>query len=452
MPARRVVLAEYFITSEVTFLFVARQDFDEPEVISIPLSLEQITDFIGRSFREERDDESNATVSTHEKIQALDETSFQDFFSPLVQPLVAMSHRHDLISEEGDIIWFVPHDVLHYLPLHALKVEDRLLLERNPVCYTPSAAVMKYCQGKRTGRRKSALVFADSRNDLVHARDEAIVISRFFQTTPFLGEHATKAILLEQLSQNSFDVLHFSCHGYFNEAEPLQSGIVLAEAENGDQTDDQSNAATLTANEIFDLQLNADLITLSACESGVSEREPGDELIGLTRALIFAGTPSVVVTLWSVDDLSTSLLIERFYEKLMGTESEAPLNKAEALRSAQLYVKNLPAREVVERAEARLAGLDQAGPDDLRWSLLLNKAYAQTIAGDLRAAIETYSQLLTLMKESGASQDQTFSIEQRLELLRFKDAESPVTEINIEVQPFSHLYYWAPFVLVGDWK
>ena len=82
----------------------------------------------------------------------------------------------------------------------------------------------------------------------------------------------------------------------------------------------------------------------------------------------------------------------------------------------------------------------------------MNKAYAQTIAGDLRAAIETYSQLLTLMKESGASQDQTFSIEQRLELLRFKDAESPVTEINIEVQPFSHLYYWAPFVLVGDWK
>ena len=452
MAARRVVLAEYFITSEVTFLFVAREDFDEPEVMLIPLSLPQITDFMGRSFREERDSEGNVTISTHEKLQALDETGIQDLFSPLVQPLAELSHRNDLISEEGDLIWFVPHDVLHYFPLHALKVEGRHLFERNPVCYTPSAAVMKYCQSKRTGRRKSALVFADSRNDLIHARDEAIVISSLFQTTPFLGEHATKATLLEQLSQNSFDVLHFSCHGYFNKAEPLQSGIVLAEAENDDETDDQSDAATLTANEIFELQLNADLITLSACESGVSEREPGDELIGLTRALIFAGTPSVLVSLWSVDDLSTSLLIERFYEKLMGTESEAPLNKAEALRAAQLYVKNLPAKEVVERAEVRLAGLDRPEQGDLRWSLLTNKAYAQTVAGDLPAAIETYSQLLTQMKESGVSQDQMVSAEQRLELLRFKDAESPVTEINYEVQPFSHLYHWAPFVLVGDWK
>ncbi len=451
MPARRVVLAEYFMTSEATLLFVAREDLVEPEVISIPLPLNQMTDFIVRNFRGETDSEGKVTISTHEKLQALDEAGFQDFFSPLVQPLVSLSQRNDLISEEGDIIWFVPHDVLHYLPLHALKVEGRHLFERNPVCYSPSAAVMKHCQSKRTGRRKSALVFADSRNDLVHARDEAIVISRLFQTTPFLGDQASKAILLEQLNQNNFDVLHFSCHGYFNKGEPFQSGIVLAENENDDDTNDQDISATLTANEIFDLQLNADLITLSACESGVSEREPGDELIGLTRALLFAGTPSVVVSLWSVDDLSTSLLIERFYEGLQGSEGVVPLNKAEALRSAQLYIKNLPAKEVVEKAEARLLGL-QPDQDDLRWSLWRNKAYAQTIAGDLRAAIETQSQLLTQMKEAGVSPDQILSLEQRLELLRFKDAESPVTEIDYEVQPFSRLYYWAPFVLVGDWQ
>lgn len=82
----------------------------------------------------------------------------------------------------------------------------------------------------------------------------------------------------------------------------------------------------------------------------------------------------------------------------------------------------------------------------------MNKGYAQTIAGDLPAAIETYTQLLTQLKEAAVSQDQIFSLEQRLELMRFKDAESPVTEVNYEVQPFSHLYYWAPFVLIGDWK
>ncbi|HKR22690.1 MAG TPA: CHAT domain-containing protein [Pyrinomonadaceae bacterium] len=439
--SKRVVLAEYFTSIEATYLFLAREDFDQPEIIKIPLTLEEITTFVFESFRAES--QGQTSVSTHDKLRALDEDSFCNFFAPLVDPLVSATRDNKPIINEDDVIWFVPHDVLHYLPLHALKVEGRHLIDRNPVCYTPSAAVMKYCQGKRKGRRQTALVFADSRNDLVHARDEAVHVSRLFQTTPFLGERATKENLLDQLRRSSdFDVLHFSCHGYFNHADALQSGIVLA------TNPEDENQDNLTAEEIFDLQLNADLITLSACESGVSEREPGDELIGLTRALIFAGTPSVLVTLWSVDDLSTNLLIERFYEELLSDAPEGPVNKVEALRLAQLYVKNLPAKEVVESADKRLIALGNPDQFDLKSNLLMNKAYAQTAAGDLQAALETYSQLATETRNSS----NLVRIEQTIDLLKFKLAESSAIEVHYEIKPFSHLYHWAPFILVGDWQ
>ena len=72
----------------------------------------------------------------------------------------------------------------------------------------------------------------------------------------------------------------------------------------------------LTAEEIFGLKMEVDLVTFSACETGVNEYRPGNELIGLTRALIYAGTPSVVVSLWAVDDLSTGLLMQHFYQQL----------------------------------------------------------------------------------------------------------------------------------------
>jgi CHAT domain-containing protein len=81
------------------------------------------------------------------------------------------------------------------------------------------------------------------------------------------------------------DVLHFACHGYFNSANALKSHIALA-PENGDDR--------LTAEEILQLHMQAELVTVSTCESGVSQHHPGDELMGLTRALMYAGTPSVV--------------------------------------------------------------------------------------------------------------------------------------------------------------
>ena len=140
-------------------------------------------------------------------------------------------------------------------------------------------------------------------------------VAGLFSTKPYNAESATKDKVIETCTDK--DVIHFSCHGYFDNADPLSSGVKLY--------DD-----VLTAREIFDMRLDTELVTLSACQTGLNERSPGDELVGLTRAFLYAGSPSVIVSLWSVDARSTQELMLEFY-KLLKNGSD----KATALQEAQ---------------------------------------------------------------------------------------------------------------------
>jgi CHAT domain-containing protein len=130
--------------------------------------------------------------------------------------------------------------------------------------------------------------------------------------------------------------LHFSCHGFYHWQEAMKSGLVLA------------NGERLTlARIISDLDLSTTrLVTLSACETGLTEfQQAPDEYIGLPAGFLQAGTPGVVSTLWAVDDLSTMLLMERFYQGHL----QDGLAIAEALRQAQLWLRDVTAGELRER-------------------------------------------------------------------------------------------------------
>jgi len=415
--AKRVVLAKYFTTDELTLLFGVRADWEEPEVVEIKVSLEDLRQFVFHHFGAEKNQDGVITVTAGEKIRSLDEGTYQDLFGPFVTPIREW-------AEPGDVLWFVPHDVLHYLPLHALKIEGQYLIERNPICYTPSASVMKWCQAKRKGSRKMAMVLGDSQGDLPLAREEARIVAEMFETPasladrfgppPFLGKQASKSLITSALGEKeireALDILHIACHGYFHPYQPLKSGIVLAEEgplHPGHLSSlDFPRPWDLTAEEIFSLEMKADLVVLSACESGVNERRPGDELIGLTRALIYAGTPSVVVSLWAVDDISTAILMEQFYRALREGQ-----NKAQALQTATLIVRGMTARQVipyVEKAKASLKRGDEA-------------------AEKVRARLD--EQLDALYRQ-----------------------DMLVLEGQAPAYPFRGLFYWAPFVLVGDWK
>jgi CHAT domain-containing protein len=130
-----------------------------------------------------------------------------------------------------------------------------------------------------------------------------------------------------KLLSGDYDIIHFASHGELNPQSPLFSSIRLANENDED--------GRLEVHEIFNLDLEkASLVTLSACETGLGKLTNGDELIGLTRGFIYAGTPSIVASLWEVNDKSTSDLMNLFYKNLK-THS-----KVEALRMAQLEMIN----------------------------------------------------------------------------------------------------------------
>jgi len=142
-----------------------------------------------------------------------------------------------------------------------------------------------------------------------------INVAELFNIKPYNGNLATKDTVLENCTDK--DVIHLSCHGYFDNLEPLSSGVELYDE-------------VITAREIFSMRLNSELVTLSACQTGLNQRSLGDELIGLTRAFLYAGISSVVVSLWSVDARSTHELVLEFYKLLKnGADKATALQKAQ---------------------------------------------------------------------------------------------------------------------------
>ncbi|GIZ51743.1 CHAT domain-containing protein [Noviherbaspirillum aridicola] len=222
----------------------------------------------------------------------------------------------------------VPHGALHYLPFSALHDGRKYLLERYALRALPSASVLKYLRKGKPGIARQMLVLGnpdlgDPKLDLPSAQVEAEKIAqRAGQARLLMRQHASESAL--KADGVRYPALHIASHGIFNARRPLDSHLLLAR--------DGDNDGKLTVSELYGLRLDADLVTLSACETGLGQINTGDDVVGLTRGFLYAGASNVVASLWQVDDEATSQLMIRFYEAL------ASHPKAEALRLAQLDV------------------------------------------------------------------------------------------------------------------
>ncbi len=414
--ARRVVLAEYFDAGDRFLLLLAAPGDAHPRVIPLSLDRKAVAEAVRQHLH----------VGGGEPWQGIDVPGLQKTLAPLLDAVVAESSR-------GDLLWFVPHGELHRVPLHAFDAGGEPLLERNPVCYSPSASVMKYCRTNRHASRTSALLLADSRPDMAlpYAREQVDVIRRDFATSSVLaGAEATRSRLDQSLTSGSgFDVLHLACHGVFRSDDPLASGILLAPEGGRD--------AVWTARDILALRLPADLVTLSACESGLSESLPGEELLGLTRAFLYAGASTVAVTNWSVNEISTSILMAFFYE-----EMAAGADKAEALRRAARRLRGMTA----EQAIGYCRDAAQRNPEA---ATLLEEDIAgfEFQARDFAAALRRYT-VIRQGLEPGSPALRRISVSMSRCRLALKTASQP----DYSTQPFGHPYHWAPFALVGSWS
>ena len=213
-------------------------------------------------------------------------------------------------------LYVVSHGPLTYLPFALLprpaSGRGDLLIDRYTVAYLPAAAVLLRASS-RPGTTSSLLAVAPSRGGLRHASEEARAVDALFRPNArtLIGSEATEG-RFKQLAAD-FRVLHLATHGYFNEANPLMSGLELEP--------DRSEDGMLRVHEILDLPLRADLVTLSACDTALgsgyfAELPVGDEFVGLNRAFLAAGSVAVMATLWQVDDRASVSLMKQFYGRL----------------------------------------------------------------------------------------------------------------------------------------
>ena len=280
----------------------------------------------------------------------------------IMGPLEAVLHQW-LLSEPSaaPTVTLIPGGLLALLPLHAAWTEDastptgrRYFLDEFTVNYAPSALALRHARDGVDLLPADCLLaveepLAAGASRLPNVHTEVAAIAGLFQMPVILARaEATRQAVRDALPQAH--VAHFSCHGTNNWQSSLDSGLLMADDETG-------KAVLLTVRDLLELeQAGGRLVTLSACETGIVGTDLPDEVVALPSALLQAGFCGVAASLWSVDDISTAMLMEHFYR----CWREDNLSPAQALRAAQRWLRdttNSQKAEYFKRYSPALSGM-----------------------------------------------------------------------------------------------
>lgn len=226
-------------------------------------------------------------------------------------PVAALCDKY---FSDGQLLYIIPHGFLHYVPFHALRT-SQWLIEKYKIVYAPSATILQYCLGFKS-QPDNWLVMGDPKGEFVFSREEAEEVSKIVGSNALTSQKATWETFVDKSPK--VKGIHLACHGIFVPDNPMASFVEFADK-------------CATARDIFGLELNADLVVLSACETGMCTLRFGDEIMGLTRAFLAAGVKSLVHSLWPVYGVSSKRLMVQFYNNLL-----CGLSKVDSLRNAQL--------------------------------------------------------------------------------------------------------------------
>jgi CHAT domain-containing protein len=319
----------------------------------------------------------------------------------------------DLIPQACNQLILIPHYFLHIFPLHTLPLKNRKFLYEcfsQGVGYAPSCQLLQLVQERKAERiEEFNQIFAiqnPTRRDtksLLGANLEIARISQYFapQNRTIVAESEASETKLVELQDKikSTHCLHFSCHGKFNARSPLESALFLADPEGN-----LGASANLTLAEIFeklDLQ-QCRVVTLSACESGVVDPTViSDEYIGIPSGFLFAGSLSVVSTLWTVDPLATTLFMTKFYRYLKRNSQIDELNVTIAANKAQTWLRNLSSKKLARTT------------DNQKFQQLLKEVFPN----------------------------------QKRDYMKFQDLLEAA--VKRQPYPFANPYYWTAFITTG---
>lgn len=278
----------------------------------------------------------------------------------------------------GKRLVIVADGKLQYVPFAALPVPgtpNERLIEKHEIVNVPSISVLReqrQALGRRVAAPKAVLVIADpvydshdsrlkargarrshvprsknqsqtfrnSANDLPlepltrlrFSNDEALGIAKLVRPDQYLelSGFAASRKSLSTTNLEQFRIIHFSAHGILNDKHPELSGIALSLYDRSGRTQD----GFLHSHEFYTLNIGAELVVLSACETAVGADFRGEGMLSVARSFMYAGAPRVVVSLWKVDDRATAALMNHFYEAMFSRN----MTPAEALQAAQISV------------------------------------------------------------------------------------------------------------------
>lgn len=318
---QKSVLLEYFIAEGEIIVFLLTAN--SIDMRRLPVTIRQVNQ-LNKKFRLRLNLVSKSKASRIKKMMKTTRRQLGQLYDLLIAPLV------DTLANYSRLI-IVPHGSLHYLPFHALCDKDSYLLEQYEISYLPSAKLLRYYHETKSDHDGFFAFGYSSEGELPYAVREVESIAKMMKGQAFVEEDVSLAKLRDVAA--TCRILHLATHGDYRTDNPIFSGLTLHDGQ-------------LTTLDTFNLRLSASLVTLSACQTGRSVIGGGDELLGLTRAFLYAGAASLLLTLWRVNDHSTTLLMALFYQHLaQGYSKGAALQQAQRqfIHEAGQPSSNIPA-------------------------------------------------------------------------------------------------------------
>ena len=304
---------EYYLTPEQGVAFVGMEE----ELHALPIHMKEddirnlVRQFVNRIVAKDRE-------------SALHDAGNRLFNAVLAPALNHIARHHNPITR----LLIVPHGPLHFLPFSALSYGNQWMIEKYEIVQLPSASVLRFCRNKSVHDYQNILAFgnptiAKKVPQLPAAQLEVQTIGQLFgQKAKIVMKENAKETLFRS-EGFKFDIVHFACHADFDSKSPSRSALLLSA--------DTQNDGRLEVWEIMQTPLEASFVAMSACNTSKGAISSGDEVVGLSRGMLYAGTPSLLGSLWSIDDKATSILMASFYKGLL-----AGKRPTTALRNAQL--------------------------------------------------------------------------------------------------------------------
>ena len=308
----RAMLVEYFRVGARLIAFLVTRDRLEVVPVALVSRVQHVLRLLQFQLGWARPGSGEVSAPSRKALLASTQAHLGELYDELIAPI-----RSRL---DADHLVFVPHDLLHYVPFHALFDGTRHLIDSHSVSYAPSATIHALCQGRPARSHGASLVMGVPDATTAFIAEEArAVAARLPDAELFLGGEATAAVLRERGEVSRY--VHVAAHGFFRSDNPMFSGIRLG-------------GSYLTLYDLYNLRLPAELVALSACVSGLNVVAAGDELIGLARGLFRAGADSLLLTLWEVPDESAAEFMKSFYDRALRTT-----DRAQALREAMIETR-----------------------------------------------------------------------------------------------------------------